>query len=158
VSLPVGKMKKILAIASSIGALLVVAAPVHGQVQPQSAFAPTISFDNSNTSWGIENRSFLSDVVSLRSKISFSNSDPNVGTKYSTSLNYNFDMGDPAQTFSPFIGGGVSYQSGANSFTTGFAQAGLDMYFENLILTGSVAIPFSGDSGMATSIGIGLKF
>jgi hypothetical protein len=151
-------MNKILAIASSIIALLVVAAPAHGQVQSQSAFAPTVSFDNGNTSWGIENRSFLSDTMSLRTKVSFANSAPGVGTKYSTSLNYNFDMGDPAQTFSPFIGGGVSYESGVNSRTTGFAQAGLDMYFESLILSGSVAIPFSGDTGMSTSIGIGFKF
>jgi hypothetical protein len=151
-------MNKILATAASIGTLLLIAAPSHGQVQPQSAFAPTVSFEGDNTSWGIENRSFLSETMSLRTKVSFANSAPGVGTKYSTSLNYNFDMGDPAQTFSPFLGAGVSYESGTNSRTTGFAQAGLDMYFESLILTGSIAIPFTGDGATSTSIGIGFKF
>lgn len=151
-------MNKIFTIATSIGTLLITAAPSHSQYQPQSAFAPTVSFQGDNTSWGIENRSFFSETLSLRSRVSFANSAPGVGTQYSTSLNYNFDMGDPAQTFSPFLGAGVRYESGTNSRTTGFAQAGLDFQFDGLTLTGSVAIPFDGNSATATSIGIGFKF
>jgi hypothetical protein len=135
-----------------------IASPAYCQVQTESAFAPTVSFEGENTSWAIENRSFLSETMSLRSRVSFSNSAPGVGTKYSTSLNYNLNMGDPEQTFSPFLGAGISYETGINNRTLGFAQAGLDMYFDGLVVTGSVAIPFTGDAPMSTSIGLGFRF
>jgi hypothetical protein len=126
--------------------------------QAQSVFAPTVSFDSGNTIWGIENRTTLSDSISLRSFVSFANSSPTANTRYGTSLNYNFDLGDEEKKFSPFLGIGYTTSSGNNNNATGFAQAGIDMYFETLLLTGSVALPFSGNSGMTTSLGLGLRF
>jgi hypothetical protein len=127
------------------------------QTQPQSAFAPMVTFENGNTAWSIENRAIISDAMSIRTTASFSNSNPIIGNRYGTSLNYNFSMEDEAKTFSPFVGAGVDYTSGNGQFN-GFAQAGIDMYFENLILTGSVALPFGGDRGLSTSVGLGFRF
>lgn len=126
-------------------------------VQAQSVFAPTITFDSGSTIWGIENRTSLSEQLSLRSFASFANSSSTASTRYGTSLNYNFDLGDEEKKFSPFLGIGYTTSSGANNSATGFAQAGIDMYFENLLLTGSIAMPFSGAS-MNTSFGLGFKF
>jgi hypothetical protein len=126
--------------------------------QAQSVFAPTITFDSGNTIWGIENRTSLSDRMSLRSFVSFANSLPSASTRYGTSLNYNFDLGDEEKKFSPFLGIGYTTLSGISNSATGFAQAGVDMYFENLLLTGSVAMPFSGGSSINTSFGLGFKF
>jgi hypothetical protein len=144
---------------TSVGVICHTAMPALAQAygQPTSSFAPTITFENGNTLWSIENRSNLSENMSLRSSVSFSNS-AGTGNKYGTSLNYNFNMNDEAKTFSPFVGAGISYYSGNTSEVVGFGQAGIDMQFENLTLTGSVALPFGGDRGMATSIGLGFRF
>jgi hypothetical protein len=155
-------MNKIFAatLASTVGAIAAIAPATQAQYRPtpQSIFAPTVTFQDGNTAWSIENSSFFSPEVSLRSRVSFANSAPNVGTQYSTSLNYSFSMDDEAKTFSPYLGVGVAYATGSNSRTTGFAQAGIDMNFENLVVTGSVAIPFDGASKMSTSIGLGFRF
>jgi hypothetical protein len=119
-----------------------------GQGQGAS-FAPTVTFENGNTLWSLENRAFLSDSLSLRTVAGFASSDSN-GNKYSTSLNY--------KTFSPFVGLGAAYYSGASNQIAGFAQAGIDLNFEGLSVTGSLALPFNGERGLATSIGLGLKF
>lgn len=131
---------------------------LNSPAQAQSVFAPTVTFDSGNTIWGIENRTLFSSNMSLRSFVSFANSVPNASTRYGTSLNYNFDMGDEEQKFSPFLGIGFASAYGNNNSSTGFAQAGIDMYFEGLILTGSVAIPFNDSSSTATSIGLGFRF
>jgi hypothetical protein len=127
-----------------------------GQGQGAS-FAPTVTFENGNTLWSLENRAFLSDSLSLRTVAGFASSDSN-GNKYSTSLNYNFNLEDEAKTFSPFVGLGAAYYSGASNQIAGFAQAGIDLNFEGLSVTGSLALPFNGERGLATSIGLGLKF
>jgi hypothetical protein len=155
-------MKKIfvaaLSISAASGAIMTSATTVQAQTPPsQSSFGGAVTFDNNNTAWSIENRSVLSETLSIRTTGSFANSNPIVGNRYGTSLNYNFSMEDEAKTFSPFVGAGIDYTSG-NGQLNGFAQAGIDMYFENLILTGSVALPFSGDRGLATSIGLGFRF
>jgi hypothetical protein len=122
-----------------------------------ASFAPTVTFENGNTLWSLENRAFLSDSLSLRTVAGFATSDSN-GNKYSTSLNYSFNLEDEAKTFSPFVGiGGAYYSAGSNQFA-GFAQAGIDLNFEGLSVTGNLAIPFNGERGLATSIGLGLKF
>jgi hypothetical protein len=143
-------------LASTVGAIAAIAPAAQAQyrVQPQSIFAPTVTFQDGNTSWSIENTTFFSPEISARSRVSFANSAPNVGTQYSTSLNYSFSMDDEAKTFSPYLGVGVA----SGNRTTGFAQAGIDMNFENLVVTGSVAIPFDGGSKMSTSIGLGFRF
>jgi hypothetical protein len=158
-------MKKVLFVALSIslsastaiGLICHNATPVMAQAAQSSAFAPTVTFENGNTLWSIENRSILSESISLRSSASFANS-AGSGNKYGTSLNYNLNLEDEAKTFSPFVGAGVAYYSNGNNQVTGFAQAGIDMYFENLTLTGSVALPFSGDRGMSSSVGLGFRF
>ncbi len=150
-------MKKVLLAALAVSLICPAATPALAQTAQSSGFAPTVTFENGNTLWSIENRAILSDSISLRSSASFADS-AGTGNKYGTSLNYNLSMNDEAKTFSPFIGAGVAYYSGAKSDVTGFAQAGLDLYFENLTLTGSVALPFSGDRGMATSVGLGFRF
>jgi hypothetical protein len=132
------------------------AAAQFGQGQGAS-FAPTVTFENGNTLWSLENRAFLSDHLSLRTVAGFASSDSN-GNKYSTSLNYNFNLDDEAKTFSPFVGLGAAYYSGASNQIAGFAQAGIDLNFEGLSVTGSLALPFNGDRGLSTSIGLGLKF
>jgi hypothetical protein len=132
------------------------AAAQFGQGQGAS-FAPTVTFENGNTLWSLENRAFLSDSLSLRTVAGFASSDSN-GNKYSTSLNYNFNLEDEAKTFSPFVGLGAAYYSGASNQIAGFAQAGIDLNFEGLSVTGSLALPFNGERGLATSIGLGLKF
>jgi hypothetical protein len=132
------------------------AAAQFGQGQGAS-FAPTVTFENGNTLWSLENRAFLSDSISLRTVAGFASSDP-TGNKYSTSLNYNFNLSDEAKTFSPFVGVGAAYYSGASNQIAGFAQAGIDLNFEGLSVTGSLALPFNGDRGLSTSIGLGLKF
>ena len=132
------------------------AAAQFGQGQAAS-FAPTITFENGNTLWSLENRAFISDSLSLRTVAGFASSDSN-GNKYSTSLNYNFNLDDEAKTFSPYVGLGAAYYSGSSNQVAGFAQAGIDLNFEGLSVTGSLAIPFNGDRGLATSIGLGLKF
>ncbi len=132
------------------------AAAQFGQSQGAS-FAPTVTFENGSTLWSLENRAPLSDSLSLRTVASFASSNSN-GNKYGTSLNYNFNLEDEAKTFSPFVGVGAAYYSGANNQIAGFAQAGIDLNFEGLSVTGSVALPFNGDRGLATSIGLGLKF
>jgi hypothetical protein len=150
-------MKKIFVAALSVGVAAGIGIASNSTASAQSAFAPMVTFENGNTAWSIENRSMLSDTMSIRTTASFANSDPVVGNRYGTSLNYNFSMDDEAKTFSPFLGAGVSYASTSGQ-VTGFAQAGIDMYFENLILTGSLALPFSGDRGLATSVGLGFRF
>lgn len=150
----------LLAVSLSVGALVCQAAtPAAAQFgQSQGAsFAPTVTFENGNTLWSLENRAFLSDSVSLRTVASFANSNSS-GNKYSTSLNYNFNLEDDAKTFSPFVGIGAAYYSGAGNQLAGFAQAGIDLNFEGLSVTGSLALPFNGERGLATSIGLGLKF
>jgi hypothetical protein len=132
------------------------AAAQFGQGQGAS-FAPTVTFENGNTIWSLENRAFVSESISLRTVAGFASSDPN-GNKYSTSLNYNFNLDDEAKTFSPFVGIGAAYYSGASNQVAGFAQAGIDLNFEGLSVTGSLAVPFNGERGLATSIGLGLKF
>ena len=107
--------------------------------------------------WSLENRAFVSDSISLRTVAGFASSDSN-GNKYSTSLNYNFNLDDEAKTFSPFVGLGAAYYSGASNQIAGFAQAGIDLNFEGLSVTGSLGLPFNGDRGLSTSIGLGLKF
>jgi hypothetical protein len=146
-------MKKILGATT-----LLLALGLQLPAQAQSVFAPTISFDSGNTIWGIENRTSLSNSMSLRSFVSFANSSPTANTRYGTSLNYSFDLGDEEKQFSPFLGIGYTTGAGNNNNATGFAQAGIDMYFETLILTGSVAIPFNGSGGTATSLGLGFRF
>ncbi len=146
-------MKKIFGVAA-----LLVAIGLPLPAQAQSVFAPTITFDSGNTIWGIENRTSLSDRMSLRSFVSFANSSSTASTRYGTSLNYNLDLGDEEKKFSPFLGIGYTTSSGTNNSATGFAQAGVDMYFETLLLTGSVAMPFSGGSSLNTSFGLGFKF
>ncbi len=126
--------------------------------QAQSVFVPTVTFDGGNTVWGIENRTSLSKSISLRSFVSFANSSPTAATRYGTSLNYNLDLGDEEKKFSPFVGIGYTTASGASNSAAGFAQAGIDLYFENLLLTGSVAIPFNDSASMATSVGLGFSF
>jgi hypothetical protein len=152
-------MKKVLFAALSIGVICQTATPAVAQSvqQSQSSFAPTVTFENGNTLWSIENRAALSDNISLRSSASFAGGNGG-GNKYGTSLNYNLNLDDEAKTFSPFVGAGVSYYSGATSEVNGFAQAGIDMYFEGLTLTGSVALPFGGDRGLATTVGLGFRF
>jgi hypothetical protein len=162
ISTKISSMKNIFlaALGLSIGALICqTATPAAAQLgQGQGAsFAPTVTFENGNTLWSLENRAVLSESISLRTIASFASSDPN-GNKYGTSLNYNFNLNDEAKTFSPFLGAGVAYYSGASSQLTGFAQAGIDMSFESLSLTGSVAVPFNGERGISTSIGLGIKF
>lgn len=146
-------MKKIFGVAA-----LLVSIGIHLPAQAQSVFAPTITFDSGNTIWGIENRTSLSDRLSLRSFVSFANSSSTASTKYGTSLNYNFDLGDEEKKFSPFLGIGYTTSSGNNNSATGFAQAGVDLYFETLLLTGLVAMPFNGGSSLTTSFGLGFKF
>jgi hypothetical protein len=149
-------MKPALTLPLAIAALVVLAAPAQGQ--PTNTFAPVISFEEGNTSWGIENTNYFNENFSLRSRVSFANSAPNSGTRYRAALNYSFASGDEAQAFSPFLGLGVDYNSGSQGRTTGFAQAGLDMYFDDLVLTGSVALPFDSNSKFSTSIGLGFRF
>jgi hypothetical protein len=132
------------------------AAAQFGQGQGAS-FAPTVTFENGATLWSLENRAFLSDSISLRTVAGFASSDSN-GNKYSTSLNYNFNLDDEAKTFSPFVGVGAAYYSGTSNQIAGFGQAGIDINFEGLSVTGSLALPFNGERGLATSIGLGLKF
>jgi hypothetical protein len=153
------KMNKVLAATLAIASLFTIAPAARAQyrVQPQSMFAPTVTFQDGNTAWSIENSTFFSPEVSLRSRVSFANSAPNVGTQYSTSLNYSFSMDDEAKTFSPYLGVGVAYASGTNSRTTGFAQAGIDLDFESMVVTANVALPFDG-SKLATSVGLGFRF
>jgi hypothetical protein len=161
ISTEISSMKNVFlaALGLSVGALICqTATPAAAQLQGQGAsFAPTVTFENGNTLWSLENRAVLSESISLRTIASFASSDPN-GNKYGTSLNYNFNLNDEAKTFSPFLGVGVAYYSGASNQITGFGQAGIDMYFENLSLTGSVALPFNGERGLSTSIGLGIKF
>lgn len=138
--------------------VMLIAIDMRSPAQAQSVFAPTIIFDSGNTIWGIENRTTLSDRLSLRSFVSFANSSPSASTRYSTSLNYNIDLGDEEKKFSPFLGIGYTTSSGTSNSAAGFVQAGMDMYFENLLLTGSVALPFSSGSSMNTSVGLGFTF
>ncbi len=148
------------ALGLSVSALICqIATPATAQFgQGQGAsFAPTVTFENGSTLWSLENRAFLSDSLSLRTVAGFASSDSN-GNKYSTSLNYNFNLEDEAKTFSPFVGVGAAYYSGTSNQIAGFAQAGIDLNFEGLSVTGSLALPFNGDRGLATSIGLGLKF
>jgi hypothetical protein len=126
--------------------------------QAQSVFAPTVTFDGGNTIWGIENRTSLSNNMSLRSFVSFANSSPTASTRYGTSLNYNLDLGDEEKKFSPFVGIGYTTAAGASNSATGFVQAGIDMHFETLLLTGSVAIPWNDSASMSTSVGLGFSF
>jgi hypothetical protein len=132
------------------------AAAQFGQSQAAS-FAPTVTFENGNTLWSLENRAFFSDTFSLRTVAGFASSDSR-GNKYSTSVNYNFNLNDEAKTFAPFLGLGGAYYSGISNEFTGFAQAGIDINFEGLSVTGSVALPFNGERGLATSVGLGLQF
>jgi hypothetical protein len=125
--------------------------------QNQSSFAPTVTFENGTTLWSLENRAFLSDSISLRTVASFANSGSS-GSKYGTSVNYNLNLDDEAKTFSPFAGIGVAYYSQGSNQLAGFAQAGIDLQFDGLGLTGSLAIPFNGERGISTSIGLSLKF
>lgn len=122
-----------------------------------ASFAPTVTFENGSTLWSLENRAFFSDSLSLRTVAGFASSDSN-GNKYSTSLNYNFNLEDEAKTFSPFVGVGAAYYSSGSNQLAGFAQAGIDLNFEGLSVTGNLAVPFNGERGLATSIGLGLKF
>ncbi len=126
--------------------------------QAQSVFVPTVTFDGGNTIWGIENRTSLSNSMSLRSFVSFANSSPTAATRYGTSLNYNLDLGDEEKKFSPFVGIGYTTAAGANNSAAGFVQAGMDLYFENLLLTGSVAMPFNDSTNISTSVGLGFSF
>jgi hypothetical protein len=163
ISTQISSMKNVLlaALFTGLSCALVdqTATPAAAQLGQQSpaSFSPTVSFENGNTLWSLENRAILSDALSLRTIASFASSDPN-GNKYGTSLNYSFNLDDEAKTFSPFAGIGVAYYSGASSQLTGFAQAGIDLQFDGLTLTGSLAVPFNGERGITTSIGLGLKF
>jgi hypothetical protein len=123
----------------------------------QASFAPTVTFENGNTLWSLENRAVLSDSLSLRTVASFASSGSD-GNKYGTSINYNLNLDDEAKTFSPFAGIGVAYYSAGNNQVTAFAQAGIDLQFDGLGLTGSLAVPFNGERGIATSIGLSFKF
>jgi hypothetical protein len=160
ISTKISSMKNffLAAIGISVSALICqTATPAAAQFGQGSSFAPTVTFENGNTLWSLENRAFLSDSLSLRTVAGFASSDSN-GNKYSTSLNYNFNLEDEAKTFSPFVGVGAAYYAGASNQIAGFAQAGIDLDFEGLSVTGSLALPFNGDRGLSTSIGLGLKF
>jgi opacity protein-like surface antigen len=135
---------------------------------PQSALAggignnyiaPSVTFGGGSSVFGIDSKIGVADNFALRPFVSF----PSGGTKYGTSLTYDWDLRQASVPITPFIGLGVGFQSGnrPNSTTTAFAQVGADFNVtDSFALLGAVAIPFNNNDGNTTTvtIGAGLRF
>lgn len=120
--------------------------------------APAVTFGGGNSSFTIDSKFGVSDNLSLRPFVSF----PSEGTRFGTSLTYDWDLRQSPLSLTPFIGAGINIGTGSNNnnSTFGFAQIGADFNVnESIALLGSVAIPFSGGNNSTTvTLGAGLRF
>ena len=155
-------MKKLLLIPAILATLIATAITQ----APQSALAggvgnnyiaPSVTFGDGATVFGIDSKFGVANNVSLRPFLSF----PSGGTEFGTSLTYDWDLRQASFPVTPFIGLGLGFQTGnQNTTTTGFAQVGADFNVsDNVALLGSVAIPFNNNNGGTNvTLGAGLRF
>jgi hypothetical protein len=122
-----------------------------------NTIGPSVRLGNGNSIFSIDGKLGIADNLSLRPYVAF----PSGGTKFGTSLTYDFDLRRTPVT--PFIGAGIDIGTanlpGSASSTTGFAQIGADFNVSrDFALLGSVNIPFSSGGGTNVTLGAGLRF
>jgi hypothetical protein len=119
--------------------------------------APSVTFGNGATLFGIDSKFGIADNVSLRPFVTF----PSGGTEFGSSITYDWDLRQASLPLTPFIGLGLGFQTGnQNTTTNGFAQVGADLNVsDNVALLGSVVIPFNNNGGGTNvTLGAGLRF
>jgi len=118
--------------------------------------APSVSFGGGQTAFGVDGKFGIADNISLRPYVYF----PSAGTQFGGSVTYDWDLRQASLPITPFIGLGVSFQTGNNNGSTGYAQAGADLNIsENIALLGAVGIPFGNNNfSTAVTLGAGLRF
>lgn len=154
-------MKKILS------AIVILTATVTGIAQMPTAaqaggigtnyIGPSVTFGNSQSTFGIQSKLGIADNLSLRPFVTF----PSNATTFGTSLTYDWDLGSRAP-ITPFIGAGfeVATGNGNNNETVGFAEVGADFNLtKEVALTGIVDIPFDSNRGSTTfTLGANFRF
>lgn len=118
--------------------------------------APSVTFGGGSSVFGIDSKFGIADNVSLRPYIAF----PSGSTQFGSSITYDWDLRQASLPITPFVGLGLSFETGnSNNTTTGFAQVGADLNVsDSIALLGAVAIPFNNNSSTSVTLGAGLRF
>jgi hypothetical protein len=133
------------------------AAAIVTPAQANNTIGPSVSFNNGNSSVGVDGKFAVSENLSLRPFAYF----PSSGTNYGGSLTYDFaGLGsNGGSALIPFVGAGYEFSSINGTNTTNsrpYAIAGADFALSDSIdLRGSVGIPLNNNNGNTTSLNVG---
>ena len=125
----------------------------------QSSIGPSLEFGNGQTVFGVDSKFGISDNLSRRPFIYFTNS----GTKFGTALTYDLPLTNNANTLqlTPFVGGSVDFNTGnGNNNTTSFGLVGgvdLDLT-DSLQLKGAINVPLNNGQDRDTTFTVGAGF
>jgi hypothetical protein len=114
--------------------------------QGTNYIGPSLSFSNSQSTFGVRGKIGIADNLSIRPFVTF----PTNGTNFGGSLTYDFDLRQSATAFTPFFGAGLEFVpvTGGSTSSVGYATLGADFNLsESFSLTGSADIPFAGNNG-----------
>ena len=116
--------------------------------------APSVTFGGRQTIFSVESKFGIADNISLRPYVGF----PSAGIQFGSSVTYDWDLRQASLPITPFIGLGVTFQTGLNTSTVS-AQIGADFNIsENITLLGTVAFPLSNNFVTGVTLGAGFRF
>jgi hypothetical protein len=132
--------------------------PAQAQTKPNQ-IAPSVFFGGGTTVFGIDSRFPVAPNISIRPTIRF----PSGGIVIGTSATYDFDIYGSDTRLEPYVGAGFNVYTGDNNNNganvTGYLIGGADYSLnDQLVLKGSVAIPFKSEYATDLTFGVGYKF
>lgn len=153
-------MKKLLIAIAALTATLAVVKPAQAEIG-QNDIGPSIIFgNNGGTAFGVNSRFGVAKNLSIRPNVYFQDSRTSAGV----AATYDFNLTGDNRELMPYIGAGVNFDVSNNNnrsnTSTGYALAGADYSLsDNLVLKGSVSIPFDSNNYSTTfGVGAGLRF
>lgn len=149
---------KLITIAVLSVATLTFVRPLQAQPKP-SQIAPSVSFGGGKSAFGVDSRFPLTQNISLRPSVRF----PSGGVVFGTSVTYDFDTYRMDSRLEPYVGAGLNVYTGDNNNNganlTGYAIGGADYALnDQLVLKGSLTIPFKSEYSTDITLGVGYKF
>ena len=152
-------MKKLLIAIAALTATLAIVKPAQAEIG-QNDIGPSIIFgNNGGTAFGVNSRFGIAKNLSIRPNVYFQDSRTSAGV----AATYDFNLTGDNRELLPYIGAGVNFDvsnSNRSNASTGYALAGADYNLsDNLVLKGSVSIPFDSNNYSTTfGVGAGLRF